>query len=89
MLTPILPELIDRKAATKYQGVISDNSIPTPLLPELMDRKTAAKYLGVAPDTLSVWACTKRYPLKRIKIGRSVRYRRSDLDAFLQERLCS
>ena len=57
---------------------------------ELLDRKSAAKYLGgstpLSPGTLAVWDCTKRYDLKPIKVGRSVRYRRSVLDSFLEER---
>ena len=60
---------------------------PTELEP-LLDRKSAARYLAVSPGTLAVWDCTKRYPgLKSIKVGRAVRYRRSDLDKFLEERL--
>ena len=51
----------------------------------LMDRKTAAKYLGVTPETLAVWDCTKRYDLRPIRIGRSVRYQRSELEKFLIE----
>jgi len=58
---------------------------------ELLDRKAAAEYLGgikpLNPGTLAVWDCTKRYDLKPIKVGRSVRYRRSDLDRFLQSQL--
>jgi predicted DNA-binding transcriptional regulator AlpA len=53
----------------------------------LLDRKTAAKYLSVSPGTLAVWDCTKRYDLKPLKVGRAVRYRRSDLDAFLNSQL--
>ena len=53
----------------------------------LLDRKTAAKYLSVSPGTLAVWDCTKRYDLKPIKVGRAVRYRRADLDAFLNRQL--
>ncbi|WP_375447207.1 helix-turn-helix domain-containing protein [uncultured Fibrella sp.] len=53
----------------------------------LLDRKTAARYLRVSPGTLAVWDCTKRYDLKPIKIGRAVRYRQSDLDAFIEQRL--
>jgi hypothetical protein len=53
----------------------------------LMDRKTAARYLGMSPETLAVWDCTKRYDLKPIKIGRSVRYRRSLLEKFLLEQM--
>jgi len=55
----------------------------------LLNRKSAAKYLNVAPGTLAVWDCTKRYNLKPIKVGRSVKYRKSDLDKFLEERLAS
>jgi len=53
----------------------------------LLDRKSAAKYLRVSPGTLAVWDCTKRYDLKPIKIGRAVRYRRSDLEKFIEQRL--
>lgn len=53
---------------------------------DLMSREEAAKYLGVTPHTLSVWACTKRYNLPMVKIGRKVRYRQRDLDEFIKER---
>ncbi len=53
----------------------------------LLDRKSAAKYLCVSPGTLAVWDCTKRYDLKPIKVGRAVRYRRSDLDQFINSQL--
>lgn len=50
----------------------------------LRSRREAANYLGIAPQTLAVWACTKRYHLPLIKIGRHVKYRQSDLDAFIE-----
>ncbi|MBD2704693.1 helix-turn-helix domain-containing protein [Spirosoma sp. BT702] len=53
----------------------------------LIDRREAAKYLSVSPGTLAVWDCTKRYDLKPRKIGRAVRYRRSDLDKFIEQQL--
>jgi excisionase family DNA binding protein len=53
----------------------------------LLTRKEAARYLDMSPGTLAVWACTKRYNLTSIKIGRSVRYRRSELDRFLDQSL--
>ncbi|MDQ6482174.1 helix-turn-helix domain-containing protein [Dyadobacter sp. LHD-138] len=53
----------------------------------LVNRKAAAKYLNMSPNTLAVWDCTKRYDLKPIKIGRSVRYKQSDLDQFVEDRL--
>jgi len=41
----------------------------------------------VQPRTLAVWASTHRYDLPLVKVGRLVRYRKSDLEAFLQRRL--
>lgn len=49
----------------------------------LLNREEAANYLGVSPSTLANWACTKKYQIKFIRVGRSVRYRQSDLDAFV------
>lgn len=53
---------------------------------DLVTREQAAEYLGVTPRTLAVWACTKRYNLPFVKIGRLVKYRRSELDAFIARR---
>ena len=50
----------------------------------LMNRKQAARYTGFTAGTLAVWDCTKRHDLQPIKIGRSVRYRKSVLDAFIK-----
>lgn len=50
----------------------------------LRSRREAAIYLGVAPQTLAVWACTKRYHLPLVKVGRHVKYRQSDLEAFIE-----
>ena len=52
----------------------------------LLTRKQAAEYLGVESRTLDVWACTKRYNLKFIKVGRLAKYRIQDLDDFLAKR---
>lgn len=56
------------------------------LLNQFLTRKEAAIYLGVKPETLDRWACTKRYKIKYTKIGRLTKYRKEDLDAFIQER---
>ena len=53
---------------------------------DLLTRKEAAKYLGVAERTLAVWACTKRWGLPMVKIGRLAKYRKADLDAFIARR---
>ncbi|CAK0743211.1 hypothetical protein CCP4SC76_1300001 [Gammaproteobacteria bacterium] len=60
-------------------------SLPQPDDPLLTDFEAAA-YLDVAKHTLAVWRSTGRYRLPFVKVGRLVRYRRSDLDAFLARR---
>jgi len=50
---------------------------------ELLSRKEAADYLGVTEQTLAIWKCTGRCNLTYVKIGRLVKYRRSDLNAFI------
>jgi excisionase family DNA binding protein len=54
--------------------------------PEMLTRDQAAEYIGSRPQTLAVWAITGRYNLPMVKVGRSVRYRRSDIDAWLERR---
>lgn len=53
---------------------------------DLLTREEAATYLGIAPATLATWACTHRYALPLVKIGRSAKYRQRDLDAFIERR---
>ncbi|HVW96130.1 MAG TPA: helix-turn-helix domain-containing protein [Mucilaginibacter sp.] len=54
---------------------------------EIMNRKEAAAYINYAPNTLATWACKNRYDLKYFRIGRNIRYHRSELDRFLESRL--
>ena len=53
---------------------------------ELLSRKEAASYLGVSVQTLAIWRSTGRYNLKMIKIGRLAKYRKSDLEEFINRR---
>jgi excisionase family DNA binding protein len=50
----------------------------------ILTRREAADYLGFKYNTLAVWSWNRRYDLKTIKVGRSIRYRKSDLDEFLR-----
>ena len=52
----------------------------------LLTRDQAAGMLGIKPQTLAVWATTGRNRLPFVKVGRCVRYRASDLQAWLAER---
>jgi excisionase family DNA binding protein len=45
----------------------------------------AAAYLGCTPYTMRVWVSKRKVPF--LKVGRLTRFRRSDLDAWLDERL--
>ena len=54
---------------------------------DLLDDHAAAALLDVSPGTLSVWRSTGRYNLPFLKVGRVVRYRRADLDAWLAARV--
>lgn len=49
----------------------------------LLTRREAANFLGIRENTLAVWACTRRYPLPVVKVGRLAKYRLSDLQHFI------
>lgn len=51
----------------------------------LLSRTEAAQYLGLSEKTLATWASVQRYNLPVTKIGRRAMYRRSDLDAFIEQ----
>jgi len=53
----------------------------------LINPNSAATILGINPRTLSVWRCTKRYPLRYVKVGGRVMYRKEDIDAFIKNRI--
>jgi excisionase family DNA binding protein len=52
----------------------------------LLTRQEAAEFLGLREQTLAAWYSTGRYGLPVVKVGRRVRYRLRDLEAWLQER---
>ena len=59
------------------QRITGDNLTP---------RQTAA-LLNVPEATLAVWRCTNRVILPFFKLGHHVRYRRSDLEHFIERNL--
>jgi excisionase family DNA binding protein len=50
---------------------------------DLLNTEQAATYLGVTSRTLEVWRCTKRHAIPYIKVGRLVKYRKTELDHWL------
>jgi len=49
--------------------------------------KEAAEYLNMAEATLNCWRSNKTYPLPYYKLGRSVRYKAEDLEAFVSQQI--
>ena len=56
------------------------------LTSDLLDENEAAKLLSLAAGTLSVWRSTGRYGVPFVKVGRLVRYKRTDLEAWISSR---
>jgi hypothetical protein len=52
----------------------------------LLTSVEAATFLNLKPQTLAVWRTTNRYTLPYIRVGNAIRYRQSDLDAWLASR---
>lgn len=52
--------------------------------PPLLTTDQVADLLGIQVQTLESWRYTKRYALPFVKVGRSVRYRPADVDAFIE-----
>ncbi len=52
----------------------------------LLDETAAAEQLTVSKGTLANWRCSGLGGPKYLKIGRLVRYRTEDLEAFLNAR---
>lgn len=54
---------------------------------QLLTPKETAEMLGVSTNTLSNWRVNKRYDLPYVPIGRSIRYRLQDVEAFIEARV--
>ena len=53
----------------------------------LLKPKDVADMLGVSVETLNTWRATNRYQLPYVKAGRLVRYKLSDVQAFIESRI--
>lgn len=52
----------------------------------LLTPQEAADILGVSTGTLDVWRSTGRYKLPFVRVGKLIRYNRSDLNTFIHQR---
>lgn len=55
-------------------------------MPKLLTEQETAEALSIKPQTLALWRTTKRYDLAYVKIGRAVRYRAADVQAWMASR---
>jgi len=55
------------------------NAIPT-----LLTRREAAELLGLKTQTLATWAMVGKH-LPVVHVGRAVRYKRNDLERFVEQ----
>lgn len=55
-------------------------------LSDLLTPDQAAAALGLSHRTLAAWRSSRRNPLPWVKVGSRVRYRRSDLLAWIESR---
>ena len=53
---------------------------------DLLTDAQVALMLGVSPKTLATWRSTGRYALPFLRIGARIRYRRQDVNAWLESR---
>lgn len=53
----------------------------------LLDPEPVAQQLGIAVGTLGVWRSTGRHGLPFVKVGSRVKYRQSDVSAWLASRV--
>ncbi len=64
---------------------VSPQAPPPPIeVPRLLTTAEAARVLGMKPQTLVLWRCKRRYPLRFLKMGGAVRYTIADLLKFLE-----
>ncbi len=70
---------------TTGPGIVT-KEVEASRVPEMMTQQQAADYLGVKASTLGIWRCRRSYEIPFVKVGSKVRYRKADLDHFLQRR---
>ena len=82
----VLHTFCDLLAESMRQEAPKPRSAETGHVAELLSSEEAAAYLGVTKSTLATWRCIARRAIPYVKVGRKVRYRKSDLDSFMKQR---
>src|SRR5262249_12958551 len=81
-------DTVDKVQSDRVFGAANDQVqiIRRERLHELMNEREAAAYLGVSVSGMRKWRARQSGP-KYARFGKIIRYRRSDLDAFVQSRI--
>lgn len=85
-----VPELL-RGIRAELQGIRLAMAGEWPIAPrsakdQLLNTAQAAELLGLSETTLSTWRSNRRAEVPYLKIGGRVRYKRSDLEAWVKSR---
>jgi predicted DNA-binding transcriptional regulator AlpA len=72
---------------TNLRIVRPPSEMPTDIPSDLIDEIVLAARLGVSRSTLQSWRYSSRGP-RYIKVGRLIRYRNADVEAFLRANSC-
>lgn len=71
---------------TRPEPDVRQQSEAARTISKMLTTEQAAEYLGLKPSTLTNWRSTGRYPIPFVKVGGNTRYRKADLDKFLEQR---
>jgi hypothetical protein len=84
-LTALVDLIADAVAERLTERLPTMGAVSAPLADpnELLDRNAAATHLGFKSRTLEAWANEGVGP-RVTRVGKNVRYRRADLDAYVQ-----
>lgn len=76
----VRPDKAEAKPVPKSQQPTVSGNADSDIL---LNQDQAAEFLAVKPSTLNTWRALRKGP-KYSKVGRSVRYRKSDLMEFVE-----
>ncbi len=69
------------------QGVSRNSADVVRKREPLLTEAEAAEWFGLSPLTLRKWRCLRTHPLPFLKIGKTIRYRESDMLQFLENHM--
>ncbi len=81
------PTALHKIIAEALQSVLENYPQPTTEPDTPLTEKQAATLIGVQPNTLSIWRSKSQGGPDYFLAGRNVRYRRQDVDSYIEKNL--